>query len=173
MVIPGNVSRYAVTTGIQVHSLFLAPTKLASLYTRPKIWSIRIQKMRWEQRIVSCLDPRPNSAGMKTLQIIVSTHDDVRSLAYLQGILASRLVNFWCVNYLADDMNQTYLEKLPIRTIDFADPADVARHGRMVALVERMLDLHRKLAAASIPADKTLYQRQIDARTPWCTSCTA
>ena len=33
----------------------------------------------------------------------------------------------------------------------------------MVALVERMLALHKKLAAATIPADKDLYQRQIEA----------
>jgi len=33
----------------------------------------------------------------------------------------------------------------------------------MVALVERMLALHEKLAAATIPADKTLYRRQIEA----------
>jgi len=33
----------------------------------------------------------------------------------------------------------------------------------MVALVERVLALHEKLAAATIPADKELYQRQIDA----------
>ena len=33
----------------------------------------------------------------------------------------------------------------------------------MVGLVERMLALHQKLAAAAIPADKQLYQRQIEA----------
>ena len=33
----------------------------------------------------------------------------------------------------------------------------------MVALVERLLALHKRLAAATIPADKNLYQRQIDA----------
>ena len=33
----------------------------------------------------------------------------------------------------------------------------------MVALVERMLDVHQKLAAATTPADKKLYQRQIEA----------
>jgi type II restriction/modification system DNA methylase subunit YeeA len=33
----------------------------------------------------------------------------------------------------------------------------------MVALVERMLELHQKLAVATIPADKSLYQRQINA----------
>ena len=39
---------------------------------------------------------------------------------------------------------------------------DVVRHDKMVALVERMLELHQKLAAATVPADKTLYQRQIE-----------
>ena len=33
----------------------------------------------------------------------------------------------------------------------------------MVGLVERMLALHKKLAAAAIPADKQLYQRQVEA----------
>ena len=47
--------------------------------------------------------------------------------------------------------------------VNFDDPADVARHDKMVALVERMLELHKKLAAATIPADKELYQRQIEA----------
>ena len=43
------------------------------------------------------------------------------------------------------------------------DLADVARHDKMVALVQRMLYRHKSLTAATIPADKQLYQRQIDA----------
>ena len=39
----------------------------------------------------------------------------------------------------------------------------MARHDKMVALVERLLALHKRLAAATIPADKNLYQRQIEA----------
>jgi len=56
-----------------------------------------------------------------------------------------------------------YLKPFPIRTINFDDPEDVARHDKVVGLVERMLELHKKLAAATIPADKELYQRQIEA----------
>jgi hypothetical protein len=45
----------------------------------------------------------------------------------------------------------------------------------IVGLVWRMLDLHKKLAAATIPADKELCQRQINATTRrstrWCMSC--
>ena len=58
---------------------------------------------------------------------------------------------------------ERFIKQLPILTINFDDPADVARHDNMVGLVERMLALHRKLAAAAIPADKQLYQRQIEA----------
>jgi hypothetical protein len=59
--------------------------------------------------------------------------------------------------------NRQFLSQLPICTIDFDDPADAARHEMMVALVELMLELHKKLADASIPADRDLYQRQIEA----------
>ena len=56
-----------------------------------------------------------------------------------------------------------FIERLPIRTIDFQDSLDVTRHDKMVDLVTHILELNIKLAAVSIPADKTLYQRQIDA----------
>ena len=56
-----------------------------------------------------------------------------------------------------------YISQIPIRPIDFNDPADAARHAKMVALVERMLSLHQQLQAAKTPAEKTLLQRQIDA----------
>ena len=56
-----------------------------------------------------------------------------------------------------------YIEQLPIRTIDFADPTDAARHAHMVALVERMLDLHARLAAAKSPPEQQMLRTQIDA----------
>ncbi len=42
------------------------------------------------------------------------------------------------------------IEQLPIRTIDFDNPADVAMNDRMVKLVDEMLDLHRQLAGVSL-----------------------
>jgi len=52
---------------------------------------------------------------------------------------------------------------LPIRPIDFSDPTDTALHSRMVSLVEQMLALHKQLADAKTPHDKTAIRRQIDA----------
>ena len=53
------------------------------------------------------------------------------------------------------------MEKVPIRTIDFSNPAYKRRHDEMVVLVERMLDLHKKLPAAQTDQEKTALQRQI------------
>ena len=50
--------------------------------------------------------------------------------------------------------------------IDFTFLADLARHNRMVALVERTaagVDLHKKLAAEGAPHVKTVLRRQIEA----------
>ena len=41
--------------------------------------------------------------------------------------------------------------------------ADVAPHDRMVSLVERMLDLHKRVAVEQTPHVKTVLQRQIEA----------
>ena len=38
-----------------------------------------------------------------------------------------------------------YIERLPIRTIDFDNPADVTMHDQMVELVNTMLNLHKQL----------------------------
>ena len=58
--------------------------------------------------------------------------------------------------------NRQYIEQLPIHTINFDDPSDKARHDQIVVLVERMLDLHQQLAAASVPQTKTILKRQIE-----------
>jgi hypothetical protein len=163
MVIPNDVGRYTIEQGLKISEKTLTPNKVANFYQHPKIWAIRIQKMRWKQRLVCTLDERSNSAGMKTLQVIVSTKDDVQNLLFLQGILSSTLMNYYLVNYLADDMNKSYLEKIPIRTINFSDPPDKARHDRMVALVTQMLDLNKKLQDARLEQEKTMLSRQIEA----------
>jgi len=58
---------------------------------------------------------------------------------------------------------RVYLKDFPIRTIDFSDPLDVARHDQMVGLVDRLLDLHKRLAETKAGHEKTLLQRQIEA----------
>jgi len=101
--------------------------------------------------------------GNDNNQLIIS--DD----KYLLGILNSRIARFFLVN-ICDKVQGgfyrlkiVYVQPLPIRPIDFTDKKDAARHDRMVGLVTRMLELNKKLASSSTPADKDLYKRQVDA----------
>jgi hypothetical protein len=88
---------------------------------------------------------------------------------FVLGILNSRLLQSYWLDRFYDGrrtfpkIKGTFLKQLPIRTIDFTDPADVARHDRMVSLVERMLDLHKRVATEQVPHAKTMLQRQIEA----------
>jgi hypothetical protein len=93
----------------------------------------------------------------------------VNNQKYLLGILNSRLITFY-YSQLAALLRGGYLRfftqdlaKLPIRTINFTDPADKARHDRMVALVTQMLDLNKRLQGAKLEHEKTLLSRQVEA----------
>ena len=92
-----------------------------------------------------------------------------QGMNYLLGLLNSRLLR-WYFPFVSAPFrggwlsaNRQFLSQLPIRLINFSDPADVARHDRMVALVQAMLALHQQLAAAHTPNEKTMLQRQITA----------
>jgi len=86
----------------------------------------------------------------------------------LLGILNSKIGWLMISNYCTQIQNGyqlifNYLGKIPICTIDFSDPADVARHDSMVSLVDRMLALHKQLQEARTPHDEIALQRQIEA----------
>jgi hypothetical protein len=95
--------------------------------------------------------------------------DQNLSCLCLLGLLNSRLLSSYLRSistsfrggYLA--LNRQYIEQLPIHPINFSDKSDKAKHAKMIALVERMMDLHGRLTKAKAPDDKTKLQRQIDA----------
>lgn len=88
---------------------------------------------------------------------------------YLLGLLNSTLLDFYLKKVSTPLRGgffryfTQFMEQLPIRTIDFANKADRARHDRMVALVEQMLTLNKQLLAANTAHEKTAIHRQIDA----------
>lgn len=104
------------------------------------------------------------------------------SLRYLLGLLNSRLLTwrFRSIGKLKSGGIYEYfwnsISRLSIRRIDFADPKDLARHDRMVELVDQMLAAKQQEAAASS------YAREIAIRSAprstarsmrWSMSCTA
>ena len=91
------------------------------------------------------------------------------SLLYILGALNSKLGDWFAKvansrfggGYYS--FNRQYIEPIPIRPIDFKDSNDKASHDYLVALVQRMLELHQRLYDAKTPTDKGRLQRQIDA----------
>jgi TaqI-like C-terminal specificity domain len=173
-VVSGSITRYATSweTGpVQfTHRKYMRPL----IKLEPPMPSRRVEQAR-SPKIIICkvaLDPRAfldtggQYAGAYTTYVLESG----LSLAFITGIINSRLMSFlYRTLYDALAMGGGYLRfqppqirRLPIRTINFSDPADKARHYRMVALVEQMLELHKRLHAAKKQTDRELYQRQID-----------
>ena len=56
-------------------------------------------------------------------------------------------------------LSRTYV-KLPIRPINFSNPTDKARHDKMVSLVERMLELHKR--SPRTPQEQEMVKREIE-----------
>jgi len=91
------------------------------------------------------------------------------NLNYLLGLLNSRLLDRilqrtssrFHGGYFA--YSKQFIEGLPIRTINFSDKADKARHDRMVALVEKMLEMNKRLPGVLSPVEKEKLERQIAA----------
>ena len=88
---------------------------------------------------------------------------------YLLGMLNSSTTYFLFRSILPKlrgdfyEPSYVYFKDFPIRTIDFSNPADAARHDRMVSLVDQMLSLHKQHHEARTPHEQTGLQRQIEA----------
>ena len=99
----------------------------------------------------------------------ITTAKQPESLQYFTGLLNSHPLD-WFFKQVSSTFhggyfaaNKQFLVQLPIRPIDFTNASDKAAHDRMVKLVDTMLQLHPRLAAAQAAHDRDLIQRQIDA----------
>jgi type I restriction-modification system DNA methylase subunit len=86
---------------------------------------------------------------------------------YLLGILNSQLVHF-----IYKGMSSTYrggylrfiyqyIEKIPIKAIDINNPSEKTLHDKLVSLVDRMLELHKKKASLPPSAEREKIEREI------------
>jgi len=144
---------------------WLAEPRYSAQYDAPQ--KIAIRQTGYE--LVAVLD-RSQFVVRDNLYTIVSGKDLNIELTYVLGILNSRLMLWYYQNIVNPEQGEAlaqvkrgHLAQLPIATIDASDSADVARHDNMVALVDRMLDLNKKLAGAKTPQEQTGLERQIAA----------
>jgi len=93
---------------------------------------------------------------------IIATDD-----LYLLGILNSKVSDFVMHSISSTkqggffEYKPMYLQQLPIRTIDFKKPSEKAIHDKLVSLVDRMLELHKKKNAMSLSAEREKVEREI------------
>jgi len=99
-----------------------------------------------------------------------------QGLPYILALLNSTLLR-WYFPFVSAPFrggwmsaNRQFLSQLPIRTINFSDPADKSRHDQIVKLVEQMLAAKEKLAQSKTDAETHRLEahcasldRQIDA----------
>ncbi len=89
------------------------------------------------------------------------------SLEYLLALLNSQLLTFRFRNIGKLKGGGIYeyfwnsISKLPIRRINFSDPAERAFHDKIVALVKRMLRLHGQLSKTKTPHQQDFVKRQV------------
>jgi hypothetical protein len=97
-----------------------------------------------------------------------NTLDYLHSLHYLQGLLSSRLLDFYLYQVSSPfrggywSYGKRFIEQLPIRLINFDIKSDRTNHDRLVFLVEQMISLHNRLKAVNSPNEKKVIQKQID-----------
>jgi len=91
---------------------------------------------------------------LKTVYLILRDKETKYDLSYITGILNSKLTDFFFRSrFSAMHMRGAYLrfrkqfiEQLPIRRIDFNNPAEKKMHDDLVALADKMLELNKRLA---------------------------
>jgi hypothetical protein len=90
------------------------------------------------------------------------------SIKYVLGLLNSKLLDFF-LKRISTTMRggffryfTQFIEQLPIRAINFSDPADKSRHDQIVSLVEQILAAKEKLAAAKSDADVNRLEMQCE-----------
>jgi len=166
----------SIIAGSNVHRYYTVPTSEFVLFERPQTaggcWDTEVH-LATHKIVVRQIGFKPTASILRepiavTGNIFTVRSNTIEQELYLLGIINSRLTDFFWKTMFADfkrsfpQVTIFSLSQIPIRAIDFDNPDDAAMHDKMVKLVERMLDLHKWLAAAKVPAEKTRIQRQID-----------
>lgn len=98
---------------------------------------------------------------------ITLKNDSKLSLMYVLGLLNSKLLEYY-LKRVSTPMRggffrffTQFMERIPIRTIDFNNPTEKSQHEKMAVLVSQMLELHKSKADAKTQAEADVYERQI------------
>ncbi|MFP4435745.1 MAG: Eco57I restriction-modification methylase domain-containing protein [Chloroflexaceae bacterium] len=142
----------------------LLPGEVVYLHQKVFATAPKLLLRQTADRIIATLDTTGVWFG-RSLLAIVSTTPSPYQIEYLLGILNSRYIA-GCYQELAHERGRVFaqvklsrLRQLPIRVIDFTNPADIARHDRLVTLVRHMLAMQLQMRTpATLPQPDQLQQ---------------
>ncbi|MCM8780081.1 MAG: restriction endonuclease subunit M, partial [Candidatus Omnitrophica bacterium] len=103
----------------------------------------------------------------RSLIAIYTKEGDKHNLKYILSLLNSSYMVKMYRNLVKEtgrvfpQVKLSKVKQLPIRKIDFSNPSDKRFHDDLVALVDVMLDLNKKLSTAQ-GSEKDHLQRQIE-----------
>jgi len=165
----GTVRRYRLEKGGRKYIRFdstLAELKPEKYFQGPRLL---LRELISRQFRLQAVKVDENYITNKSMQSILAIGDDY-STYYFLGILNSALLSFYFLKRSQvgqrDDFPKIVLKEtrsLPIRTIDFNNPAEKKMHDDLVSLVEKMLKLNKQLQKAHYESAKEPIERQIAA----------
>lgn len=147
-----NVKRYKI-----IHS------ELYILYDREKLERARNEQIflttpkiimqKIGKKLVAAYDDEQWYTLINTTIIIPK--DKKYNLKFMLALLNSSLLNYYYKSkYLGVQIKGEYLKRLPIRKIDFLNPKGKRMHDDLVTLVDKMLDLNKKLEKTTPNTDR-------------------
>jgi hypothetical protein len=143
---------------------------------------VYLDTYRWFNRrhlLTPSLAPRSSFAAGPGLLFATGTagvtsvvlHDDVaEELGYLVALLNSQVISFYATRHSPRyvggfyKFSSPYLRRLPIRRIDFDDPADRRAHDQLTILTAQLTTLSTEMQAAKTGADRLAIRRELLAR---------
>jgi len=130
----------------------------------PKIIVQYIRKLSLSRRIIAALDTDGLYYPLNNYSYSI-LKEEPYSLKYVLGILNSALMNFYFANtYIDYNIKPTYLQQLPIRRIIFHNPKDNQIHDDLVVLVDKMMELNKRLASTpkTLSSERDKLRREIE-----------
>ena len=163
-----DINRYSIRSVKEFvkYGPWLAAPRSKELFESPKILM-----RRTDDQLKSCIEYNA-AICVNSCHVIKLNDTGLKEISYeyLLGLINSKLLqrifelqNPQMVGKVFSEIKVIYVERLPIRPINFSSPIEKADHNKMVLRVEQMLDLHKSLAIAQTPQEKERLNRQIEA----------
>jgi len=135
-----------------------APRRRELFDSSEKIVIQEVRNISLKRRLVATYDSEQFFCLQSTNVLNpINSHRIKLHIYFLLGLLNSSTSNYY---FLVSFPGNNHIASHQLAQIPVPSP-DKARHDQMVSLVETMLDLHEKLAAAKSPQEKTFLERQI------------